>query len=113
MEPIRKKPRSPLSPIQKKRLVAAGICLLLISLLWLFFAPNMGIYSVLHKRSTLIRLKEQNAQIEKKNESLKKDIDQIKNDPHYLEKVARDKYGLLKENEMIFDFSPNKKEKKK
>ncbi len=113
MQPLRKRPHTPLSPMQKRRLAVVGACLVVISLLWLIFAPHMGIYSVLHKRAMLSRLQQENAEIEKKNSSLQKEIERIQNDPHYLEKVARDKYGLLKENEMIFDFSPGKKEKKK
>jgi len=109
---MRQKPRVPLSPIQKKRLVVAGVCLFLVSLLWLILAPHMGIYSVWRQHSKLARLQSENAEIEKKNQSLQKEIDQIQNDPHYLEKVARDR-GLLKENEIIFDFSPSKKTKKK
>jgi cell division protein FtsB len=112
METMRQKPRMPLSPIQKRRLVLAGVCLILISLLWLIFAPDMGVYSVWRQHARLARLQAENVQIEKKNKSLEKDIDQIQNDPHYLEKVARDR-GLLKQNEIIFDFSPGKKEKKK
>ena len=37
----------------------------------------------------------------------------FENDPEYFENVARDKYGLLKENEMVFEFAPSKKENKK
>jgi cell division protein FtsB len=112
MQPMRQKPRMPLSPIQKKRLVIAGICLLFSSLLWLVFAPRMGLYAVWSQHAELTRLQEENTQIEKKNASLQKEIDQIQNDPHYLEKLARER-GLLKENEMVFDFSPPKKGKEK
>ena len=55
----------------------------------------------------------ENKEIEEKNGALQKDIERIQNDPDYLEKVARDKYGLLRENEMVFEFPPGKKEKKR
>lgn len=112
MEQTRQKPRLPLSPIQKRRLIVTVVCLIFCSLLWLIFAPRMGLYTVLHKRAQLSHLKAENAEIEKKNKSLQKDIDRIQNDPQHLEKVARDR-GMLKDNEMVFDFSPPKKEKKK
>ena len=86
---------------------------MVIALLWIIFAPGMGFYSLLHQRSTITRLRAENKEIEEKNVSLRKEIEQIQNDPEYLEKVARDKYGLLKENEMVFEFTPGKKEKKK
>jgi cell division protein FtsB len=94
-------------------LVGIGVCLMAIALLWIIFAPGMGVYSLLHQRSTITRLRAENKEIEEKNGSLRKEIEQIQNDPEYLEKVARDKYGLLKENEMVFEFTPGKKEKKK
>ncbi len=112
MEPTRKKPRLPLSPIQKRRLIISVVCLIFCSLLWLLFAPRMGLYAVLHQRAELSRLQAENAEIRKNNKSLQKEIDRIQNDPKHLEKVARGR-GLLKENEMVFDFSPPKKEKKK
>ena len=112
MEQTRHKPRLHLSPIQKRRLTVAVVCLIFCSLLWLLFAPRMGVYSVLHKRAQLAQLRAENAKIEKKNKSLQKEIDRIQNDPQHLEKVARER-GMLKENEMVFDFSPPQKEKKK
>jgi cell division protein FtsB len=109
---MRQKPRMSLSPIQKKRLVIAGICLLFSSLLWLIFAPRMGLYTVWSQHSKLSRLQAENVQIKQKNASLQKEIDRIQNDPHYLEKLARER-GLLKENETVFDFSPKKKGKER
>ena len=96
-----------------RRLVGIGACLVAIALLWVIFAPRMGVYSLLHQRATISRLQNENREIEEKNASLRKEIELIQNDPEYFQKVARDKYGLLKENEMVFEFTPSKKEKKK
>jgi cell division protein FtsB len=110
---MQKKPRTSLSPLQKKRLVIIGICLVFIAFLWIIFAPHMGIFSLIQQRSKLTRLEAENIEIKEKNNFLQKEIEQIKNDPKYFEKVARDKHGLLKDNEMVFDFSSSSKEKKK
>ena len=96
-----------------RRLVGIGVCLVVIALLWVVFAPRMGVYSLLLQGSTITRLRMENKEIEEKNGALQKDIERIQNDPDYLEKVARDKYGLLRENEMVFEFPPGKKEKKR
>ena len=110
---MRRRPRTSLSPGQMRRLVGIGVFLAVIALLWIIFAPEMGVYSLLRQRSTITRLRAENKEIEDKNGSLQKEIERIQNDPEYQEKVARDKYGLLKENEMVFEFTPSKKEKKK
>jgi cell division protein FtsB len=112
-ESMRRRPRTSLSPGQLRRVVGIGACLVVIAILWVIFAPRMGVYSLLHQRSTLARLRVENIEIEEKNGFLQKEIERIKNDPEYFEKIARDKYGLLKENEMVFEFTPSKKEKKK
>ncbi|MDR3629570.1 MAG: septum formation initiator family protein [Desulfocapsaceae bacterium] len=95
-----------------KNVVVVGACLIAGALLWVIFAPRMGIYSLLHQRSTLAHLQVEYVEIQEKNAFLQKEIERIQNDPDYFEKVARDQYGLLKENEMVFEFPPSKKEKK-
>jgi cell division protein FtsB len=110
---MQKRPQTSLSPLQKKRLIGIGICLVIIAFLWVVFAPHMGIFSLLQQRSKLSRLQVENIEIKEKNNFLQKEIEQIKNDPKYFEKVARDTHGLLKDNEMVFDFSSSNKEKKK
>jgi cell division protein FtsB len=89
-----------------------GAVLVALALLWIIFAPRMGIYSLLRKHSTLVQLREDNVEIEKRNTFLQKEIERIQNDPEYFEKVARGQYGLLKENEMVFEFPAGKKDKK-
>jgi|GEM_PF-445973 len=99
------------SGLQEKRVVI-GACLAGIALLWVIFAPRMGVYSLLRQRSTVNRLRLENVELEQKNAFLQKEIERIQNDPDYFEKMARDKYGLLRENEMVFEFPPSKKDKK-
>ncbi len=110
---MKKKPKSPLSPLQQKRLLRLVLFLAVVALLWLAFAPDKGVYSVLQKRSRLHELKVETDELEKQNIALMKDIERMENDIEYLEQVARDKHGLLKENEMVFDFSPKKKKDEK
>ncbi len=58
------------------------------------------------------RIKEYNAQIQNlrnQNISLAKERRLLENDPHYLEKVAREKMGLVKEGEVIYRLTPEDK----
>jgi cell division protein FtsB len=58
------------------------------------------------KREGLIR---ENQELNKKNESLYREITRLKQDPLYLEEVARKEFGLVKPNEIIFFIDDEKK----
>ena len=50
-----------------------------------------------------------NEELRQENQVLKEEIDKIQNDPEYLEEVARKKFGLIKKNELIFNFRKKRK----
>ncbi len=45
-------------------------------------------------------------QLKKDNAKLKQEEQMLRHDPDYLEKVAREKMGLIKEGETIYKFTP-------
>jgi cell division protein FtsB len=66
------------------------------------------IHQLAQKREGLIR---DNQELNKKNEALYREITRLKQDPLYLEEVARKEFGLVKSNEIIFFIDDeNKKE---
>ena len=56
-------------------------------------------------RNRTAALEQQTEELMRSNEALKAEIERLKHDEAYLEQVAREKYGLLKKNERVFDFS--------
>ena len=80
-------------------------------LLWVLFAPGRGLLHYLKLHREMATLAEENARLEAKNVELAEDIKKLQSDNAYLERVAREKHGLLKKDEMVFDFK--KPEKKK
>ena len=64
------------------------------------------IHQLAQKREGLIR---DNQELNKKNESLYREITRLKQDPLYLEEVARKEFGLVKPNEIIFFIDDEKK----
>jgi cell division protein FtsB len=108
---VRRKPKKKLTPLQENRLLKIIILLIGGSVLWLLFAPRTGVYSLIKLRSETTRLEEQTRELVKTNEELRAQIERLKHDEAYLEQVAREKYGLLKKSERVFDFSTNQKEK--
>ena len=102
---IQKKPKKPLSPLQQNRLLKIILLLVCVAVAWLLFSPSTGIYGLLKLRNKAAVLEQQTIELTRANEELRKEIDRLKNDPDYLEKIAREKYGMLKKNEQVFDFS--------
>ena len=107
---MKKKLKLHLSPIQEKMFVRIVIFLVAAAFAWIIFAPHIGILAYLQKHSRFKRLEEKTVQLEESNTSLSTEIDRLKNDPAYLEDVARREQGLLKKNEYIYDFSQQKKQ---
>lgn len=107
---FRKKPKKKLTPVQQNRLLK--VCLVLVSAaaLWLLLSPSTGVYGLVKLRREAARLEQQARALQQSNEALRQEIDRLHNDPDYLERIAREKYGMLKKNEQVFDFSKTSKE---
>ncbi len=102
---LRKKPKKKLTPLQENRLLKIIIVLIGLAVVWLCFAPGTGIYSLMKQNSRTAELEQQTEALIQSNEELRAEIERLKHDQAYLEQVAREKYGLLKKNERVFDFS--------
>jgi len=63
------------------------------------------IHQLAQKREGLVR---ENQELNKKNETLYREITRLKQDPLYLEEVARKEFGLVKPNEIIFFINDEK-----
>ncbi|RZW27380.1 MAG: septum formation initiator family protein, partial [Desulfobulbaceae bacterium] len=63
------------------------------------------VYSLVKQNNRMAELERQTEALIKSNEELQAEIERLKHDQAYLEQVAREKYGLLKKNERVFDFS--------
>ena len=99
-----------LSSLQKNRLVRITALLAIMAFVWLIFAPHSGVWALIRQHARLKALERNTSKLEQDNKKLQKEIDRLRNDPAYLEEVARREHGLLKKNEYIYDFSQQKKE---
>ncbi len=69
------------------------------------FAPGRGLFH-LHTRSKyLAGLEAESSVLVQENSDMTHDIERLQSDDEYLEQVAREEHGMLKDNEMVFDFS--------
>lgn len=85
------------------------LCLALIALVYSFLFGNMGYIKYRELKKNEKRLLTEINQIARNNDSLKQEIDLLKKDQVYLEKYAREKFGLVKPGEMIFQFKNEEK----
>ena len=97
--------------MQRKRLLKISIAIVLFTLLWILFAPGHGLYFLHKQKKYLAELQVEQQILMENNRKLAEDVERLQNDQAYLEKIAREEHGMLKENEMVFDFSKKKKKK--
>lgn len=92
-----------LSPGEKRFFRVICIAATLLVAGWILFSSNGAIkYRTVQKQ--LQAVQDENIKLSAENEQLKIEIEKLKSDPTYLEEVARKDYGLVRKNEMIFDF---------
>jgi len=74
-----------------------------IAVLWFLFAPDLGFFRYRKLQNQIESLARENRELEQRNADLQKEIKRLQNDDAYLEELARQKYGLLKENETVYE----------
>ena len=92
-----------LSPGEKRFFLIACISSLALAIGWILFAPN-GVMNYRGIQKQLQEVQNENIKLAAENQQLKVEIEKLRSDPVYLEEVARRDFGLIKKNEMVFDF---------
>jgi cell division protein FtsB len=92
-----------LSPGEKRFFRVICIAATLLVSGWILFSPN-GVINYRTVQKKLEAVQDENLKLSAENKLLKIEIEKLKSDPAYLEEVARKDFGLVKKNEMIFDF---------
>ncbi len=86
---------------KEKKWPFISIILILLFILWHIISPN-GALKYYFIREQLDESLAKNEILEKENNALREDINKLKNDPLYIEKIAREKYGMIKKNEILY-----------
>ena len=87
----------------KKTIVKNILIVALILAVGYMFASEISQLSILRKENERIRIKID--QLEVANKELRKKIEAIKNDERYIEKLAREELGMIKEGEKVYRFA--------
>lgn len=98
--------RSPLRPQAEsagKSRWRLGVPLLVLGvILYLFIGGDEGLLEIRRQAKVLAVLQERVAQLEVENDSLRQILTMLEHDKDYIEKVAREEYGMVKPGEKIY-----------
>jgi cell division protein FtsB len=73
--------------------------------LWSAVAGPQGAMELFKRRGSLKRLEAENRVLLLRNQALEKEVSLLRNSPEYVEKVAREEFGLIQDGEKVFTFS--------
>lgn len=90
--------------MSKRKLIISLLTVAFLSFILFSFFGNQGWFALYKGQQQLKDLKSEVKQSEQMIDSLKEEIDRLKNDTSYLEKIAREKLGMARRDEKIFKF---------
>jgi cell division protein FtsB len=83
-----------------KTLIAICVLAFFAMLLFILFSDR-GLSDLFALKSERDRLVWENIQLKEENDALYRTIERLRNDPEYIESVARKELGMIKEDEVI------------
>jgi len=95
--------------MDNKQKILISFCILtLFSMLLFILFSDKGLSDLFKLKSERDRLMNQNVQLKKENDTLYRTIERLRNDPEYIESVARKELGMIKKDEVILKPKDNK-----
>ena len=76
---------------------------------WMIFFDKNDLFSQYQYHQQVTRLKQERDFYQKETSKVARDLDELTSDPKKLEKFAREKYLMKKDNEDVFVIVPSKK----
>lgn len=86
---------------RKQGMLLGTAVLLMIALLFFIIFSERGLAELSLSKKERDRIKAHNQRLTQENLTLSVEIDRLKNDPHYIESVARKEYGMIGQNEIV------------
>ena len=86
---------------RKQGLLVSAAVVLIFSLLFFIMFSERGLADLNQMKKERDRLSSQNRQIIQENIGLGVEIDRLKNDPSYIESIARKEFGMIGQDEII------------
>lgn len=86
---------------KKQGLLLVAVVCFIIALLFFIVFSERGLADFNMMKKERDRLQDQNRQITQDNLTLGVEIDRLKNDPNYIESVARKDFGMIGQDEIV------------
>ncbi len=84
------------------RWIALGLIVLFLTLQWKLWVGSDGMREVHALRESVSRLREENAQLRRRNQALEADVKDLKHNGQAVESRARSELGLIKPGETFY-----------
>ncbi len=97
----------------KQKILLSIVILVLFSLLVFIMFSDSGLADLFKLKSEKDRLLQENARLKRENLTMYRMIERLKNDPEYIESIARKELGMIKKGEVILKSRPTGDENKK
>ena len=94
----------------QKQFIRGIIFLLCITLLIIFIFGDHGLLQLYKLKRDRAKIQTQIAQLRKERERVMVEKNQLENDIQYLEKLARERYRMVKPGEKVYKVIPEKKD---
>ena len=91
----------------RQKILLSIVILLLFSLLVFIMFSDSGLADLFKLKSERDRLFQENARLKRENLTMYRMIERLKNDPEYIESVARKELGMIKKGEVILKPKPS------
>jgi cell division protein FtsB len=88
----------------RKRLILIPAAAVLFILFFTVFGER-GLLSIHHLREETEELQRRAQELKSENDQLKREIEALKSDRRYLESIARRDFGLVRPNEVVYQFA--------
>jgi cell division protein FtsB len=91
----------------KQKVLLSIVILLLFSLLLFIMFSDNGLADLFKLKSEKDRLLQENARLKRENLTMYRTIERLKNDPEYIESIARKELGMIRKGEVILKPKPS------
>lgn len=85
----------------RQKILLSFVILLLFSLLIFIMFSDSGLADLFTLKGERDRLLQENARLKQENLKLYRTIERLKNDPEYIESIARKELGMIRKEEVI------------
>ncbi len=92
----------------KQKIVFVAVILMLFSFLFVIGLGDHGAVDLYQLHLGKVALNRSSIELEKKNRALYRNIQRLKYDPEFVENIARNELGMVRKDEMVYQFRKKK-----